>query len=117
MCQYVEGVELLLEHEERLWSSQQLGPGSPHSWECLDPVRAAYTPDITPLVIPSTVHGVHTLNWCDAGAGRAQEQLRDPEDPAGPRLLPAAAARRQVRLRPVRRVQPQGQPQVLTRSR
>ena len=24
--QYVEGVELLLEHEERLWSSQQLGP-------------------------------------------------------------------------------------------
>ena len=50
--QYVEGVELLLEHEERLWSSQQLGPGTPHSWECLDPVRAAYTPDITPLVIP-----------------------------------------------------------------
>ena len=59
MCQYVEGVELLLEHEERLWSSQQLGPGTPHSWECLDPVRAAYTPDITPLVIPSTVH-THT---------------------------------------------------------
>ena len=48
----MEGVELLLEHEERLWSSQQLGPGTPHSWECLDPVRAAYTPDITPLVIP-----------------------------------------------------------------
>ena len=52
-----------------------------------------------------------------AGAGRAQEQLRDSEDPARPRLLPAAAARRQVRLRPVRRVQPQGQPQVTPRSR
>ena len=33
--QYVEGVELLLEHEERIWQ-----PDTPHSWEAIDPVSA-----------------------------------------------------------------------------
>ena len=38
---------MLLEHEERIWAGQD----SPHSWEAIDPVRAAYTPDITPLIL------------------------------------------------------------------
>ena len=40
----MEGVELLLEHEERVWPRD-----GPHSWEALDPVSASYTPDITPI--------------------------------------------------------------------
>lgn len=35
-----------MEHEERIWVQD-----SPHSWEAIDPVRAAYTPDITPLIL------------------------------------------------------------------
>ena len=41
-----QGVELLLAHEERVWQ-----PGTPHSWEAIDPVSATYTPDITPLTL------------------------------------------------------------------
>ena len=26
-------------------------PGTPHSWEAMDPVAASYTPDITPLTL------------------------------------------------------------------
>ena len=37
---------MLLEHEERVWSRD-----TPHSWEAIDPVRAQYTPDITPLIL------------------------------------------------------------------
>ena len=36
--QYVEGVELLLEHEERIWQAD-----TPHSWEAIDPVSAQVT--------------------------------------------------------------------------
>ena len=39
-------MELLLAHEERVWQ-----PGTPHSWEAIDPVSATYTPDITPLTL------------------------------------------------------------------
>ena len=35
-----------MEHEERIWSRD-----TPHSWEAIDPVRAQYTPDITPLIL------------------------------------------------------------------
>jgi len=42
--EYVEGVELLLQHEERTHE-----PGKPYSWEAVDTVSANYTPDITPL--------------------------------------------------------------------
>ena len=44
-----------------------------------------------------TVHCTYThLTGVMAGAGRAQEQLRDPEDPAGQRLPSPPATRRQV---------------------
>ncbi len=44
--QYVEGVELLLQHEERTHVN-----GQPYSWEAVDTVSANYTPDITPLIL------------------------------------------------------------------
>ncbi|XP_023337081.1 transient receptor potential protein [Eurytemora carolleeae] len=44
--EYVDGLEILLEHEERIWK-----PGTPHSWEAVDPVYSSYTPDITPLIL------------------------------------------------------------------
>ena len=44
--EYVEGVELLLGHEERSHE-----PGAPYSWEAVDHVSASYTPDITPLIL------------------------------------------------------------------
>ena len=62
--QYVEGVELLLEHEERVWRSD-----GPHSWEALDPVRAAYTPDITPLILAAHKNNYEILKiLLDRGA-------------------------------------------------
>ena len=62
--QYVEGVELLLEHEERIWQAD-----TPHSWEATDPVRAQYTPDITPLVLAAHKNNYEILKiLLDRGA-------------------------------------------------
>ena len=62
--EYVEGVELLLEHEERVWSRD-----SPHSWEALDPVSASYTPDITPLKLAAHKNNYEILKiLIDRGA-------------------------------------------------
>ncbi|XP_077518083.1 transient receptor potential-gamma protein-like [Amblyomma americanum] len=44
--EYVEAVELLLEREE---STRK--PGQPNSWEAIDHETAAFTPDMTPLIL------------------------------------------------------------------
>ncbi|XP_063874470.1 transient receptor potential protein-like [Scylla paramamosain] len=44
--QYVEGVELLLMHEENVHKA-----GEPYSWERGNRDRATFTPDITPLIL------------------------------------------------------------------
>ncbi len=46
----MEGVELLLQHEERTHVN-----GQPYSWEAVDTVSANYTPDITPLILVGQV--------------------------------------------------------------
>ena len=62
--EYVEGVELLLEHEERVWQI-----GTPHSWEAIDPVTATYTPDITPLTLAAHKNNYEILKiLIDRGA-------------------------------------------------
>ncbi|PRD34381.1 UNVERIFIED_CONTAM: Trpgamma [Trichonephila clavipes] len=44
--EFVEAVELLLEHEEHHHVK-----GTPHSWEAIDRDIATFTPDITPLIL------------------------------------------------------------------
>lgn len=44
--EYVEAVELLLEREEATRK-----PGQPNSWEAIDHETAAFTPDMTPLIL------------------------------------------------------------------
>ncbi|KAG0431671.1 hypothetical protein HPB47_021570 [Ixodes persulcatus] len=44
--EYVEAVEVLLEREEATRK-----PGQPHSWEAIDRDTAAFTPDMTPLIL------------------------------------------------------------------
>lgn len=62
--EYVEGVEILLECEERVWDQ-----GSPHSWEAVDPVHASYTPDITPLILSAHKNNYEILKiLLDRGA-------------------------------------------------
>ena len=62
-----EGVELLLEQEERVWPGRE--SGAPHSWEALDPVRATYTPDITPLILAAHKNNYEILKiLLDRGA-------------------------------------------------
>ena len=57
-------MELLLAHEERVWQ-----PGSPHSWEAIDPVSATYTPDITPLTLAAHKNNYEILKLLiDRGA-------------------------------------------------
>ena len=47
--------------------------GSPHSWEALDPVRASYTPDITPLKLAAHKNNYEILKiLIDRGAGLPQ---------------------------------------------
>ena len=59
-----QGVELLLAHEERVWQ-----PGTPHSWEAIDPVSATYTPDITPLTLAAHKNNYEILKLLiDRGA-------------------------------------------------
>ena len=55
---------MLLAHEERVWV-----PGSPHSWEAIDPVSATYTPDITPLKLAAHKNNYEILKiLIDRGA-------------------------------------------------
>ncbi|XP_064099738.1 transient receptor potential protein-like [Macrobrachium nipponense] len=44
--EYVEGVEILLVHEEKIHV-----PGEPYSWQKLKGERSTFTPDITPLIM------------------------------------------------------------------
>lgn len=62
--EYVEGVELLLQYEERTHS-----PGTPYSWEAVDHVSANYTPDITPLILAAHKNNYEILKiLLDRGA-------------------------------------------------
>ncbi|KAJ0172575.1 hypothetical protein K1T71_011714 [Dendrolimus kikuchii] len=45
-AEFVEAVELLLEHEELIHKE-----GEPYSWQKVDPNTAMFTPDITPLML------------------------------------------------------------------
>ncbi|XP_026472025.1 transient-receptor-potential-like protein [Ctenocephalides felis] len=45
-AEFVEAVELLLEHEELIYKE-----GEPYSWQTVDPETATFTPDITPLIL------------------------------------------------------------------
>ncbi|GIY17362.1 transient receptor potential protein [Caerostris darwini] len=44
--EYVEAVEVLLQHEEKIYT-----PGRPYSWEAVDNEMATFTKDITPLIL------------------------------------------------------------------
>ena len=47
--------------------------GSPHSWEAIDPVRASYTPDITPLKLAAHKNNYEILKiLIDRGASVPQ---------------------------------------------
>ncbi|XP_071043671.1 transient receptor potential-gamma protein [Parasteatoda tepidariorum] len=46
--EYVEAVEVLLQHEEKIYN-----PGTPYSWEAIDNDMASFTKDITPLILAS----------------------------------------------------------------
>ena len=62
--EYVEGVESLLQHEERTHE-----PGQPYSWEAVDHVSASYTPDITPLILAAHKNNYEILKiLLDRGA-------------------------------------------------
>ena len=62
--EYVEGVEILLHHEE-----QHHMPGTPHSWEAVDSVSASYTPDVTPLILAAHKNNYEILKiLLDRGA-------------------------------------------------
>ena len=62
--EYVEGVEILLLHEE-----QHHVPGTPHSWEAVDSVSASYTPDVTPLILAAHKNNYEILKiLLDRGA-------------------------------------------------
>ena len=62
--EYVEGVEILLHHEE-----QHHLPGTPHSWEAVDSVSASYTPDVTPLILAAHKNNYEILKiLLDRGA-------------------------------------------------
>ncbi len=62
--EYVEGVEILLRHEERTHE-----PGKPHSWEAVDSVSANYTPDVTPLILAAHKNNYEILKiLLDRGA-------------------------------------------------
>ncbi|CAH0397075.1 unnamed protein product [Chilo suppressalis] len=45
-AEFVEAVELLLEHEELIHKD-----GEPYSWQKVDPNTAMFTPDVTPLML------------------------------------------------------------------
>ncbi|XP_058806873.1 transient receptor potential protein isoform X3 [Phymastichus coffea] len=62
--EYVEAVEVLLEHEEKSHKS-----GQPYSWEAVDRSASNFTPDITPLVLAAHMNNYEILKiLLDRGA-------------------------------------------------
>ena len=82
--EYVEGVEILLLHEE-----QHHVPGTPHSWEAVDSVSASYTPDVTPLILAAHKNNYEILKiLLDRGAKVPQpHNLRCRLEPSARRSL------------------------------
>ncbi|XP_011298063.1 transient-receptor-potential-like protein [Fopius arisanus] len=71
--EFVEAVELLLEHEELLMSSElNQHPGIKdvtHSWQRIDPAAARYPPEMTPLVLAAQRNNYEILKLLlDRGA-------------------------------------------------
>ncbi|XP_060806466.1 transient-receptor-potential-like protein [Amyelois transitella] len=70
-AEFVEAVELLLEHEELIHK-----PGEPYSWQKQDPNTAMFTPDITPLMLAAHKNNYEIIKiLLDRGA-----TLPDPHD-------------------------------------
>ncbi|XP_057320234.1 transient-receptor-potential-like protein isoform X1 [Microplitis mediator] len=71
--EFVEAVELLLEHEE-LVRTQELNSDNPpkeitHSWQMIDPATARYPPEMTPLVVAAQRNNYEILKLLlDRGA-------------------------------------------------
>ncbi|XP_023246118.1 transient receptor potential protein isoform X2 [Copidosoma floridanum] len=62
--EYVEAVEVLLEHEEKIHQ-----PGQPYSWEAVDRSASNFTPDITPLILAAHMNNYEILKiLLDRGA-------------------------------------------------
>ncbi|XP_031783757.1 transient receptor potential protein isoform X2 [Nasonia vitripennis] len=62
--EYVEAVEILLEHEEKIHQ-----PGQPYSWEAVDRSASNFTPDITPLILAAHKNNYEILKiLLDRGA-------------------------------------------------
>lgn len=70
-AEFVEAVELLLEHEELIHKD-----GEPYSWQKVDPNTAMFTPDITPLMLAAHKNNYEIIKiLLDRGA-----TLPDPHD-------------------------------------
>ncbi|XP_061717205.1 LOW QUALITY PROTEIN: transient-receptor-potential-like protein [Cydia pomonella] len=70
-AEFVEAVELLLEHEELIYK-----PGEPYSWQKVDPNTAMFTPDVTPLMLAAHKNNYEIIKiLLDRGA-----TLPDPHD-------------------------------------
>ncbi|XP_053616409.1 transient-receptor-potential-like protein [Plodia interpunctella] len=70
-AEFVEAVELLLEHEELIHK-----PGESYSWQKVDPNTAMFTPDITPLMLAAHKNNYEIIKiLLDRGA-----TLPDPHD-------------------------------------
>ncbi|XP_043266628.1 transient-receptor-potential-like protein isoform X2 [Venturia canescens] len=71
--EFVEAVELLLEHEELLRRTEVEGPDPPkdviHSWQKIDPASARYPAEMTPLVLAAQRNNYEILKLLlDRGA-------------------------------------------------
>ncbi|KAF9424359.1 hypothetical protein HW555_000498, partial [Spodoptera exigua] len=63
-AEFVEAVELLLEHEELIHKE-----GEPYSWQKVDPNTAMFTPDVTPLMLAAHKNNYEILKiLLDRGA-------------------------------------------------
>ncbi|CAH0718985.1 unnamed protein product, partial [Brenthis ino] len=70
-AEFVEAVDLLLEHEELIYKHPQ-----PYSWQKVDPNTATFTPDITPLMLAAHKNNYEIIKiLLDRGA-----TLPDPHD-------------------------------------
>ncbi|CAB3252591.1 unnamed protein product [Arctia plantaginis] len=70
-AEFVEAVELLLEHEELIHKD-----GEPYSWQKVDPNIAMFTPDVTPLMLAAHKNNYEIIKiLLDRGA-----TLPDPHD-------------------------------------
>ncbi|KAJ2941134.1 hypothetical protein O0L34_g10369 [Tuta absoluta] len=70
-AEFVEAVELLLEHEELIHKD-----GEPYSWQKVDPNTAMFTPDVTPLMLAAHKNNYEIIKiLLDRGA-----TLPDPHD-------------------------------------